>query len=76
MAFIAPRTEGACTRGSRSLNAMHPECAVLLLIFISRGHDYHGNNREKEETSFEIVPQSRSLGAALERQQIFVLSRD
>ena len=56
MAFIAPRSEGACAQGSRSINVLHPEC-VGYNYFISRGHDYHGNNREKE-TSLSGLKQS------------------
>ena len=43
---------GASTEawGLRSINAMHPECAWYN-YFISHGHNYHGNNKEKEETS-------------------------
>ena len=57
MAFIVPKPEGTCVRELRSINAIHPEYAWYN-YFISRGHDYHGKNRKKEETSLSGSKQS------------------
>ena len=33
MAFIAPKHEGACARGLRSINAIHPESRVITILY-------------------------------------------